>query len=415
MKRIVVIDDSEIVLESVKAALAVLDCVVMGTTEPTRQVIQDLRPFDLVLLDVKMPEAFGDDVAVFLREACGVEVPIYLYSSLPEPELVLRSRRSGATGYICKSWGTDRLVERVRELLDPGGRSGTTLKVEGESAHGKAPPATSIGPATADPSTRSIYRRFAQGCQRRQERIGKLLARVDAGSPELDLLDELGRSLHDWIGEARLLGFDRLSSAVKTLNEVLSHWAKGLTPSLQVAQLDKWIETLCCLSEKLALQAPTSEVDHQLQALKTRLEQELGRGEQTAPSSPSPEQKRCRILVLDDSPIVAEVLAVELEARGHRVARAVTLAEFERRLADFVPELIFLDINMPDIKGDDLCRWLRRRAETRKVPIILLSSLKDEELSVLAKTARADGYLSKQNGMDELLRYLDELLSQVVF
>jgi DNA-binding response OmpR family regulator len=73
---------------------------------------------DLILVDVQMPEAFGDDVVLTLREGHGVTVPILLVSSLEEDELASRAQRSRAAGYVRKSEGMKELVRRCKEALE---------------------------------------------------------------------------------------------------------------------------------------------------------------------------------------------------------------------------------------------------------------------------------------------------------
>jgi DNA-binding NarL/FixJ family response regulator len=68
-------------------------------------------------MDVQMPEAFGDDVALTLREAYGISAPIYLLSSLDEADLAERVQWARIDGYISKQIGLDSLVNRVRAIL----------------------------------------------------------------------------------------------------------------------------------------------------------------------------------------------------------------------------------------------------------------------------------------------------------
>ena len=118
LPRILLVDDSPLTLAcaedalveagfSVRCApdLSSLDAVAMG------------QHFDLVLMDVIMPEAFGDDVAAMLRAVRGLETPILLLSSLDDAELATRARDAELDGYISKRVGLDGLVTQVRAFL----------------------------------------------------------------------------------------------------------------------------------------------------------------------------------------------------------------------------------------------------------------------------------------------------------
>ncbi|HEX8110489.1 MAG TPA: response regulator, partial [Kofleriaceae bacterium] len=118
-KAILVFDDSPFALALTRAALEAAGFTVA--------IAADLSSFerqrvafdpDLILVDVQMPEAFGDDVASTLRGWHGVQVPILLVSSLDQGELERRAERAQASGYICKGAGMSELVRRCRELLE---------------------------------------------------------------------------------------------------------------------------------------------------------------------------------------------------------------------------------------------------------------------------------------------------------
>ncbi len=118
-RRILIVDDSPLILAAAKHALAEA-----GYAIETRSSVDELDvsslDFDLVLMDVEMPELFGDDVAGILRGTRGITTPIVLFSSLPEAELSERARDAGLRGYICKDAGLEHLVAEVRRLLDEG-------------------------------------------------------------------------------------------------------------------------------------------------------------------------------------------------------------------------------------------------------------------------------------------------------
>lgn len=120
-KRIAVIDDSELVLAAVEDALIDAGFEVAPMTEPDRDA---LTSADLVLIDVNMPQVYGDEAVGFLKEAWGIAGPVYLYSGAREDELRERTDAAGADGYICKEWGMARLVEVVTAVVSRGVVSG---------------------------------------------------------------------------------------------------------------------------------------------------------------------------------------------------------------------------------------------------------------------------------------------------
>jgi DNA-binding response OmpR family regulator len=118
MKRILLMDDSELFLEVTRTALQTVGYEVMCANDLSQ--LDELRrqgQADLVLMDVQMPEAFGDGIAFTLRNAYGISAPIYLLSSLDEADLVDRVEWAQIEGYISKTVGVEAIVERVRRIL----------------------------------------------------------------------------------------------------------------------------------------------------------------------------------------------------------------------------------------------------------------------------------------------------------
>jgi CheY-like chemotaxis protein len=120
-KRLLVVDDTPIVLEAARHAL-----VAAGFEVETRNGVVDLAErgasgFDLILMDVNMPELCGDDVAAILRHQRANTTPMYLFSTLPVAELDERAREAGLDGYISKNLGPEHLVCEVHGIL--GGES----------------------------------------------------------------------------------------------------------------------------------------------------------------------------------------------------------------------------------------------------------------------------------------------------
>lgn len=118
MKRIMLMDDSEMFLEVIASALraAGYEVVCANDLAQLAHVRQQVAS-DLVLMDVQMPEAFGDDVALTLRHVYGISAPIYLLSSLEEAELADRVQWAGIDGFISKQLGAEEIVNRVRTIV----------------------------------------------------------------------------------------------------------------------------------------------------------------------------------------------------------------------------------------------------------------------------------------------------------
>lgn len=117
-----------------------------------------------------------------------------------------------------------------------------------------------------------------------------------------------------------------------------------------------------------------------------------------------------RVLVLDDSPLALELTQAALEREGFQVVTALDLVAFEARRAEAPPDLILVDVQMPEAFGDDVATTLRGARGVR-TPILLLSSLDDHDLAHRAAAAEVDGWISKRAGVDELVRRVREILS----
>jgi len=125
--------------------------------------------------------------------------------------------------------------------------------------------------------------------------------------------------------------------------------------------------------------------------------------------------KKRKILLIDDSEITLALEKSVLESRGYDVRATSTLIEFEKTLQTWKPHLILTDIHMPEATGADICRTLKNEYGTQDIPIVLFSSLPDDELSRLAEQVGADGYLSKANGLDALGEKIDELVESIIW
>jgi len=116
-KRILIIDDSPLILEASRHALAEAGYAVEIRVGVNELGEKGWQGFDLILMDVQMPELYGDDVASVLRGERSIATPIYLFSTLPEDDLRERAREANVDGYIAKGAGLENLVTQVRKIL----------------------------------------------------------------------------------------------------------------------------------------------------------------------------------------------------------------------------------------------------------------------------------------------------------
>jgi two-component system, OmpR family, KDP operon response regulator KdpE len=107
-----------------------------------------------------------------------------------------------------------------------------------------------------------------------------------------------------------------------------------------------------------------------------------------------------KILVIDDEPPIRKLLRMGLGTQGYQTIDAPNGKAALDLMAD-KPDLVILDLGLPDIQGLELLRMIRVRNES--VPIVVLSSRGDEAGKVQALDLGADDYVTKPFGMDELL------------
>lgn len=110
-----------------------------------------------------------------------------------------------------------------------------------------------------------------------------------------------------------------------------------------------------------------------------------------------------RILVVDDDPAQRDLLEGSLQLAGYSVLRAAGGEEAFEHIAAGVPDLMLLDVQMPEMDGLEVLRRLRARPETRDVPVLLLSSLNRSNVRVRGLELGADDYISKSCEQAELL------------
>lgn len=118
-----------------------------------------------------------------------------------------------------------------------------------------------------------------------------------------------------------------------------------------------------------------------------------------------------RVVLVDDSTVALEWAKEVLSSRGFEVetySASLGIQSFIRKSA---PDLVLLDVRMPALNGDAVCRMLKENPRTRAVRIALYSSMNEDELSTMSKSVGADGFVVKTEDPEKLVAEVKRLLA----
>jgi two-component system phosphate regulon response regulator PhoB len=116
------------------------------------------------------------------------------------------------------------------------------------------------------------------------------------------------------------------------------------------------------------------------------------------------------ILVVEDEAPLLTLLRYNLEKQGFRVEEAADGQEALLRVEEARPDIVLLDWMLPTLSGIEVCRQLRRRAETRSLPIIMVTARSEDQDAVRALDTGADDYIAKPFAIEALLARIRALL-----
>ncbi len=116
------------------------------------------------------------------------------------------------------------------------------------------------------------------------------------------------------------------------------------------------------------------------------------------------------IAVVDDEPDIVELITIHLKKAGFRPAGFFEARSFLDSLEMQVPDLVLLDLMLPDIEGLEVCKLLRRREEWAAVPVIMVTARGEEADKVLGLELGADDYITKPFSSKELVARVKSVL-----
>lgn len=122
--------------------------------------------------------------------------------------------------------------------------------------------------------------------------------------------------------------------------------------------------------------------------------------------------KKHRVLVVDDDEDMLSLLKKILSDRKYNVVQAANGKECIEKAKEFSPDIIIMDVMMPELDGIATILKLRSHENTRSIPIIMCTAVTESEDEILARNLGAVDYVRKTPQMDELISKLDRFLNQ---
>jgi CheY-like chemotaxis protein len=118
------------------------------------------------------------------------------------------------------------------------------------------------------------------------------------------------------------------------------------------------------------------------------------------------------VFLVDDSDLIRAMASMALEAAGHTVHALPDWHALDAALAQHRPDLILMDINMPEMTGDFALSFFKEERGLVDVPILLYSDIDEGSLVLRAQACGADGYISKGWGLERLSETVEFFLNR---
>ena len=120
------------------------------------------------------------------------------------------------------------------------------------------------------------------------------------------------------------------------------------------------------------------------------------------------------VLIVDDEPNIVQLVRITLEDNRVQVLEAADGATALDRAAAFRPDLVLLDIDLPDVSGLEVCRRLKEDAELAKMKIVMLTAAAQRDDIARGLAAGADEYLTKPCSPVRLLSLVEQLMPPTI-
>jgi len=120
-----------------------------------------------------------------------------------------------------------------------------------------------------------------------------------------------------------------------------------------------------------------------------------------------------RVLIAEDETDIVTLLRYNLSAAGYEVEAVESGDEAQLQLRERLPDVLLLDWMLPGVSGIEICRWLRQRPETQRLPVIMLTARGEESDRIRGLMTGADDYVVKPFSVHELVARVAAVLRRV--
>jgi DNA-binding response OmpR family regulator len=120
------------------------------------------------------------------------------------------------------------------------------------------------------------------------------------------------------------------------------------------------------------------------------------------------------VLVVEDNPAFTRIVEARLEKGGYTVVMAADGLNGYAMARKLSPDLILLDLMLPDLDGHKVCRLIKFDANLRRIPIVIFTSRDSEYDRKLAKSSRADAFVAKTAAPEEMMEVVRHEMNKAV-
>ena len=338
----------------------------------------------------------------------------------PPSETAVRTQIKGLRRKLKQAGASSNLIETVYGL---GYRLG---KLSNQQDSSKEVRENGGSGKPANPSLNALWEKYRSKYFQRLQVIKQGIEALEAGNLEEDLHQQALREVHTLAGSLGSFGFTNASQYCRQLEQVLQTQA-NFTPSA-IARANKLLQKLY---EQLSYgNATRNGSEHS--DLATKPAQESQNFHSICPESnitknlitpstsiwehdshrSSSRETVAKIMAVDDDPQILDLLRNLLEPWGFQLTLLSDPQQFWQSLTKLRPDLLILDVEMPELSGIDLCKSVRNDPNFHNTPIIFLSAYHDVNVIQKVFSVGADDYVSKPIVAPELIARVQNRLDR---